>query len=70
MSFKAEFTPHAAITRIHSEKATAEILGLSVPTLRRLVAGGDGPKRIKLSARRIGYSDTAIAAWLETRGVA
>ena len=41
--------------RIVSEKEAAEIRGVSPDTLRRQAARGEGPTRIKLSPRRVGY---------------
>ena len=41
--------------RIVSEKKAAEIRGVSPDTLRRAAARGEGPKRIQLSPRRVGY---------------
>ena len=45
----------AAPDRIVSEKEASEIRGVSPDTLRRAAARGEGPKRIKLSPRRVGY---------------
>jgi predicted DNA-binding transcriptional regulator AlpA len=42
-----------------SESEAAEIVGLSIDTLRRSVRDGDGPARIKLSERRVGYRRSA-----------
>jgi predicted DNA-binding transcriptional regulator AlpA len=41
--------------RLISEKVAAEILGISADTLRRLGKRGEGPKRRKISPRRVGY---------------
>ena len=41
--------------RLISEKLAAEILGISADTLRRLGRRGEGPKRRKISPRRVGY---------------
>ena len=41
--------------RIVSEKEPAEIRGVSPDTLRRAAERGEGPERIRLSPRRVGY---------------
>jgi hypothetical protein len=41
--------------RIVSEKEAARIRGVSEYTLRRQAERGEGPERIRLSPRRIGY---------------
>jgi predicted DNA-binding transcriptional regulator AlpA len=41
--------------RIVSEKEAAKIRGVSEYTLRRQAARGEGPTRIRLSPRRVGY---------------
>ncbi len=41
--------------KIISEKEAAEHLCFSPDTLRRMNARGEGPQRIKISARRVGY---------------
>jgi len=41
--------------RIVSEKEAAQIRGVSEYTLRRQAQRGEGPLRIKLSPRRVGY---------------
>jgi hypothetical protein len=45
----------------------AKIAGISVPTLRRRIAGGDGPVITKLSERRIGIRVRHGRAWLDER---
>ena len=40
--------------RLITERATAEILGISPDTLRRLNRRGEGPSRRKISPRRVG----------------
>jgi predicted DNA-binding transcriptional regulator AlpA len=46
--------------RIVSEKTAAEIRGVSPDTLRRQAARGEGPQRIRLSPRRVGYRMSEI----------
>ena len=47
-----------------SEREAAEIIGVSPDTLRRMVKRGEGPDRIKISARRIGYRLSALNDFL------
>jgi predicted DNA-binding transcriptional regulator AlpA len=56
-------------TRIVSENFAADYLGISRDTLRRRRGTGDGPRRIQLSERRIGYRICDLDAWLEKRTV-
>jgi predicted DNA-binding transcriptional regulator AlpA len=43
------------LQRIVSEQEAAQLRGISVDTLRRQVDRGEGPTRVRLSPRRIGY---------------
>jgi hypothetical protein len=43
------------LQQIISEKEAARLRGVSVDTLRRQAARGEGPPRLKLSPGRIGY---------------
>lgn len=49
--------------RIISERVTAEILGISPDTLRRLSRRGEGPMRRKISPRRVGYKISEVEAY-------
>ena len=42
-------------------------LGISEPTLYRHRRDGTGPHFIRLSARRVGYRQSAVEAWLRQR---
>jgi predicted DNA-binding transcriptional regulator AlpA len=55
--------------RVLTPAEAAEILSLSVPVLERLRAAGGGPAWVRLSARRIGYRVSDLAAWLDARRV-
>jgi predicted DNA-binding transcriptional regulator AlpA len=59
---------HPSLDRVIAESAAANIVGVSTATLRRMVERGEGPSRIKLSTRRIGYRLSAIEDWLRSRG--
>jgi predicted DNA-binding transcriptional regulator AlpA len=45
----------------------ASIAGISLVTLRRLIARGDGPAVTKLSIRRLGVRVSHAMAWLDSR---
>jgi predicted DNA-binding transcriptional regulator AlpA len=47
-----------------SESEAAEIIGVSPDTLRRMVKRGEGPNRIRISRRRIGYRLSALNDFL------
>jgi predicted DNA-binding transcriptional regulator AlpA len=50
--------------RVLSSRQTAALLGLSEATLERLP---DGPPRVLLSPRRVGYPLQGVLDWLEGR---
>jgi len=43
------------------------LLGISKMTFDRIEAKGDGPPKVQLSPRRIGYRVSAVRAWLAGR---
>ena len=45
----------------------ADIAGISLVTLRRLIRRGDGPAVTKLSIRRLGVRISHAMAWLDSR---
>lgn len=53
-----------------TEAEAARALSLSLSTLRRLRKAGQGPRCVRLSARRLGYRRDDLAAWLEARNAA
>lgn len=55
---------HGAATRVISEAAAADLLGLSAVTLKRMAARGEGPPRLKLSIRRVGYRLRDVESWV------
>jgi predicted DNA-binding transcriptional regulator AlpA len=55
------------LDRLITEKATAEILGTSPDTLRRLGQRGEGPTRRKVSPRRVGYRVSEVEAYRDGR---
>jgi predicted DNA-binding transcriptional regulator AlpA len=58
-----ENPPLGAPDRLLTERSAAEILGVSVDTLRRLNRRGEGPMRRKISPRRIGYKLSEVEAY-------
>jgi predicted DNA-binding transcriptional regulator AlpA len=48
-------------------KVAAGLLGLSESTLDRLGRQGDGPAAVRLSARRVGFRLSDLAAWAASR---
>jgi len=43
------------LQRVVSEREAARLLGVGHDTLRRMVARGEGPKKIRISSGRVGY---------------
>lgn len=60
---KDQLSPSVPPDRLISEKTTAEILGISRDTLRRLGIRGEGPQRRKISPRRVGYRFSEVEAY-------
>jgi predicted DNA-binding transcriptional regulator AlpA len=54
---------HWEFDRLITERAAAEILGISPDTLRRLNRRGEGPTRRKISPRRVGYKVSEVEAY-------
>jgi len=50
-----------------SVNEAAEYTGLAVSTLNKRRMTGDGPKFLKLSARRIVYDTTDLDTWLSSK---
>jgi predicted DNA-binding transcriptional regulator AlpA len=55
------------LNRVRSYPETAEIVGISLATFRRLIKAGKGPRITALSEKRRGVSDRDREAWLEER---
>jgi len=53
--------------RILTKKETAKRCGLSVSTVRRLELDGDFPRRVPLSAARVGWLEEEIDQWIAER---
>ena len=50
-----------------SKSQVCSITSLSEDTLARLHRRGEGPERLQLSPRRVGYTVGAVRAWLQKR---
>jgi predicted DNA-binding transcriptional regulator AlpA len=55
--------------RIISERVTAEILGISPDTLRRLNRRGEGPTRRRISPGRVGYKISEVEAYRDGKSL-
>jgi predicted DNA-binding transcriptional regulator AlpA len=53
--------------RVRSLREVADLLGISLPTLRRMISAGTGPIVTRLSERRLGIRDCHRDAWLNAR---
>jgi predicted DNA-binding transcriptional regulator AlpA len=60
---------HEAPEALFTEKQVSSWLGISTPSLQRMRSNGTGPEFVQLSARRIGYRQSAIEAWLSVRTI-
>ena len=57
-------SPGRGPDRVRSLPETASILGISLATLRRMIAAERGPKVTRLSVRRVGVRDSDRDAFL------
>jgi len=53
--------------RILSIEASAQFIGVSTNTCRRMYAAGTLPRPIPLNARKLGFQVGTLVDWLETR---
>jgi predicted DNA-binding transcriptional regulator AlpA len=60
---------HGRLDRLITERAAAEILGISPDTLRRLNGRGEGPSRRKISPRRVGYKVSEVEAYRDGKSL-
>jgi predicted DNA-binding transcriptional regulator AlpA len=63
LSVPANLPDHAVLTKAQ----TCALTNLSEDTLARLHRNGDGPERVQLSPRRVGYTVAAVRGWLQKR---
>jgi predicted DNA-binding transcriptional regulator AlpA len=62
-------TPEQGVNRIRSLREYAELNGISIATLRRLIRTGEGPTTTRLSTRRVGVRDDHGRQWQDARAV-
>lgn len=53
--------------KLLSIRDAADKAGISVSTLKRLLAGGEFPAKIKITERRVGFVESEVDAWIEAR---
>jgi predicted DNA-binding transcriptional regulator AlpA len=64
---KEERRAGVGVDRVRSLAETARLIGISLPTLRRLIANGTGPRTVRPSPRRIGVRDSDREAYLDAK---
>jgi predicted DNA-binding transcriptional regulator AlpA len=62
----ADLPDHAVLNK----PQVCSLINLSEDTLARLHQNGEGPARVQLSARRVGYTVGAVREWLQKRASA
>lgn len=55
--------------RILRRPAVLEVTGLSTSTIYELMAAGEFPRPIRLSKRAVGWPESAVRSWLQSRSV-
>jgi predicted DNA-binding transcriptional regulator AlpA len=55
--------------RLVSPEVAAQLMGLSLATLRRMWSEGEGPRRSRISARRLGVKLRDLRDFLDQRAV-
>lgn len=63
----AHIPSHLENDRILSVQQTAELYGVSIPTLRRLRRAGKFPLEIRIGDRRIGWKACEVLAAIDAR---
>jgi predicted DNA-binding transcriptional regulator AlpA len=58
---------HSPDFAVLTKQQTAVVTNTSTDTLDRLHESGNGPERVQLSPRRVGYTVGAIRKWLAKR---
>ncbi len=59
--------PQTDIDLVLTEAEAARLTRLSTRTLQRLAEDGRGPRRIRLTERRVGYWRRDLLSWLSER---
>ena len=55
------------MSKILSKRELTAMVGLSYPTVWRLMRRGEFPKPVPLSENRVGWIESEVAAWLASR---
>jgi prophage regulatory protein len=55
------------IDRLMGITEVAMVTGLSRSTIYRLIASNEFPLPVSISSRRVGWRESAVNAWIETR---
>lgn len=55
------------LDRILRRKSVEEVTALSRSTIYEMMAQGNFPKPVRLGKRAVGWRESDIAAWLESR---
>lgn len=56
--------------KILSKAEVVKVAGFSVRTLYNEISAGRFPRQVQISARRVGWRQSEIQAWLDKRGAA
>jgi len=57
----------ASNSRILPRDVTAELIGVNLRTLERLVAAGEFPKPVRVSPNRLGFIASEVEEWVSGR---
>jgi predicted DNA-binding transcriptional regulator AlpA len=52
------------LNKVRSRREAAELLGVSVATLDRMVRSGALPPPLQISARRVGWQNCVLVDWI------
>ena len=70
MSSKTEIILHASVNRLLPVEVAAEILGVGRTTFLELVAAGQAPKPVRLSAKIVRWKLSDLQAWVDQQQAA
>ena len=69
MKLLDKITEDQNLDRVLDKRAVADFIGVSTPTLDRMVRRGHFPKPIQLSLKKLGWQLRAVMAWLDTKAL-
>lgn len=67
MTTDTEGLSRTPATRILREQEVVERVGLSADLIAQLEARGQFPRRVPLTARRVGWVEAEVESWLQAR---